>query len=104
MNSRLLDVLHDAADDDGAFLRVVNFPTRGIGARSLEQLQEAAASAGTSLYKAVPLVAGIFAMEYWHFQIANFASAFVWAAVLLKLGDVGMQTFHIIAEWFQWMF
>ncbi|NCZ75521.1 MAG: DNA helicase II, partial [Betaproteobacteria bacterium] len=27
-------------DDDGAFLRVVNFPVRGIGARSLEQLQD----------------------------------------------------------------
>ncbi len=26
-------------DDDGALLRVINFPTRGIGARSLEQLQ-----------------------------------------------------------------
>jgi DNA helicase-2/ATP-dependent DNA helicase PcrA len=40
-------------DDDGAFLRVVNFPTRGIGARSLEQLQEAAVANGLSLYKAV---------------------------------------------------
>ncbi|MBK6971603.1 MAG: UvrD-helicase domain-containing protein [Sterolibacteriaceae bacterium] len=29
-------------DDDTAFARVVNFPTRGIGARSLEQLQDAA--------------------------------------------------------------
>lgn len=29
-------------DDDGAFTRVVNFPPRGIGARSIEQLQEAA--------------------------------------------------------------
>ena len=32
------------ADDDTAFTRVVNFPPRGIGARSLEQLQEAAES------------------------------------------------------------
>ncbi len=45
-------------DDDGAFLRVVNFPTRGIGARSLEALQDAAASHGTSLWQAVPMVAG----------------------------------------------
>ena len=37
------------ADDDGAFLRVVNFPARGIGARSIEQLQEAAKLAGVSL-------------------------------------------------------
>ncbi len=29
-------------DDDNALLRIVNFPTRGIGARSIEQLQEAA--------------------------------------------------------------
>src|SRR6185503_9788985 len=30
------------ADDDTAFSRVVNFPPRGIGARSVEQIQEAA--------------------------------------------------------------
>jgi superfamily I DNA/RNA helicase len=30
------------ADDDTAFSRVVNFPPRGIGARSVEQVQEAA--------------------------------------------------------------
>ncbi len=29
-------------EDDGAFLRIVNFPPRGIGARSLETLAEAA--------------------------------------------------------------
>ena len=33
-------------DDDNAFLRVVNFPARGIGARTLEQLQDAARAAG----------------------------------------------------------
>jgi DNA helicase-2/ATP-dependent DNA helicase PcrA len=38
--------------DDGAFLRVVNFPPRGIGARTLEQLQEAARAQGTSLWQA----------------------------------------------------
>ena len=38
--------------DDGAFLRVANFPTRGIGARTLEQLQEAARERGTSLWLA----------------------------------------------------
>ena len=40
------------------------------------------------LRASVPLVAGIFEMPYWRFQIANFTSAFVWAAVLLTLGDV----------------
>jgi DNA helicase-2/ATP-dependent DNA helicase PcrA len=37
-------------DDDGAFLRVVNFPARGIGARSIEQLQDAAQAQKVSLY------------------------------------------------------
>jgi DNA helicase-2/ATP-dependent DNA helicase PcrA len=38
--------------DDNAFLRVVNFPARGIGARTVEALQDAARAAGTSLYEA----------------------------------------------------
>ncbi len=41
------------------------------------------------LRASVPIVAGILAMPQWSFQLANFSSAFVWAAVLLKLGDVG---------------
>jgi DNA helicase-2/ATP-dependent DNA helicase PcrA len=41
-----------SGDDDGAFLRVVNFPPRGIGARSLETLQDAARGQGTSLWQA----------------------------------------------------
>jgi len=41
-----------AADDDGAFLRVVNFPPRGIGARTLETLQDEARGRGTSLWRA----------------------------------------------------
>ena len=41
-----------APDDDGAFLRVVNFPPRGIGARSLETLQERAQAGGMSLWQA----------------------------------------------------
>jgi membrane protein DedA with SNARE-associated domain len=40
------------------------------------------------LRASVPLVAGIFEMPYWRFQFANFSSAFVWAAVLLTIGDV----------------
>ena len=46
------------ADDDGAFLRVVNFPARGVGARTLEQLQDAAKAAGTSLCKAAAGLSG----------------------------------------------
>jgi membrane protein DedA with SNARE-associated domain len=40
------------------------------------------------LRASVPLIAGIFEMPYWRFQLANFSSAFVWAAVLLTIGDV----------------
>jgi DNA helicase-2/ATP-dependent DNA helicase PcrA len=40
-----------APDDDGAFLRVVNFPPRGIGARSLETLQNRAQADGMSLWQ-----------------------------------------------------
>ncbi|MDP3513954.1 MAG: 3'-5' exonuclease [Sulfuritalea sp.] len=45
-------------EDDTAFARVVNFPARGIGARSLENLQDAAKTAGSSLHAAIPQVAG----------------------------------------------
>ena len=34
--------LMENTGDDNALLRIINFPTRGIGARSIEQLQEAA--------------------------------------------------------------
>jgi DNA helicase II / ATP-dependent DNA helicase PcrA len=44
--------------DDTSFSRVVNFPPRGIGARSLEQLQDAARASGCSLHDAVSLVTG----------------------------------------------
>ncbi|QTD46719.1 UvrD-helicase domain-containing protein [Ottowia testudinis] len=44
--------------DDTSFLRVVNFPPRGIGARTLEQLQDAARAAGTSLVDAVGSLPG----------------------------------------------
>jgi DNA helicase-2/ATP-dependent DNA helicase PcrA len=39
-------------DDDGALMRVINFPARGIGNRSLEQLQDAAKERGSSLWQA----------------------------------------------------
>ncbi|WP_137895031.1 UvrD-helicase domain-containing protein [Ramlibacter sp. 2FC] len=55
---RLLENPHD----DTSFLRVVNFPPRGIGARSLEQLQDAARAAqggkGISLHDGVSAVPG----------------------------------------------
>ncbi|MDH4375550.1 MAG: 3'-5' exonuclease [Ramlibacter sp.] len=45
-------------NDDTSFLRVVNFPPRGIGARSIEQLQDAARGAGCSLHDAVSATTG----------------------------------------------
>ncbi|MDW8337295.1 MAG: 3'-5' exonuclease [Tepidimonas sp.] len=44
--------------DDTSFLRVVNVPPRGIGARTVEQLQQAAREAGCALVDAVTLVGG----------------------------------------------
>jgi DNA helicase-2/ATP-dependent DNA helicase PcrA len=46
------------ANDDTSFLRVVNFPPRGIGARSIEQLQDVARTSGCSLHDAVSAVTG----------------------------------------------
>ena len=51
---RLLENPHD----DTSFMRVVNFPPRGIGARTLEQLQDAARGSGCSLHDAVSSVPG----------------------------------------------
>lgn len=51
---QLMDNLHN----NSAFLRVVNFPTRGIGARAIEQLQDAARQYDISLYAAIPYVSG----------------------------------------------
>jgi DNA helicase-2/ATP-dependent DNA helicase PcrA len=45
-------------EDDTALLRVINFPARGIGARSLEQLQETARQQNCSLWGAAMAAAG----------------------------------------------
>jgi len=47
-------------DDDSAFLRVANFPPRGIGARTIEQLQDSAKQAGVSLLKVSEGKASVF--------------------------------------------
>jgi DNA helicase-2/ATP-dependent DNA helicase PcrA len=64
------------ANDDTAFARVVNFPTRGIGARSLENLQDAAKSHGSSLHAAIALVPG-----------AGGAKLAAFASLIVKLRD-----------------
>jgi len=45
-------------NDDTSFLRIVNFPARGIGARTIEQLQDAAKASGRSLWQSVGAVPG----------------------------------------------
>ena len=45
-------------NDDTSFSRVVNFPTRGIGARSIEALQDAARAQQCSLYLAASTLEG----------------------------------------------
>jgi DNA helicase-2/ATP-dependent DNA helicase PcrA len=39
-------------DDDASFERVVNLPTRGIGAKTVDELRQSARAAGTSLWHA----------------------------------------------------
>ena len=51
---RLIDNPHD----DTSFSRVVNFPARGIGSRTLEQLQDLAQTHQCSLYSAVSSMGG----------------------------------------------
>jgi DNA helicase-2/ATP-dependent DNA helicase PcrA len=63
-------------EDDTAFARVVNFPARGIGARSLENLQDAAKAAASSLHAAIPQVAG-----------AGGAKLAAFAALIVKLRE-----------------
>src|ERR1035437_6831967 len=51
---RLMENTHE----DNALLRIINFPTRGIGARSIEQLQEAAKINNTTLWDAAARAGG----------------------------------------------
>jgi DNA helicase-2/ATP-dependent DNA helicase PcrA len=50
--------LMENTDDDNALLRIINFPTRGIGARSIEQLQESAKLNNTTLWDAAARAGG----------------------------------------------
>jgi DNA helicase-2/ATP-dependent DNA helicase PcrA len=63
-------------DDDTAFARVVNFPARGIGARTVEQLSDSARGARSSLHAAIPHVAG-----------AGGAKLAAFATLILRLRD-----------------
>ena len=73
--------------DDTSFLRVVNFPPRGIGARSIEQLQDAARAANVPLHEAVPQVAG---------KAGTHLSAFVAKVDVLREQTQGLSLREII--------
>jgi DNA helicase-2/ATP-dependent DNA helicase PcrA len=74
-------------DDDTSFLRIVNFPPRGIGTRSIELLQDAARAAGRSLHDAVSAVGG---------KAGTNLSAFVARIDVLREQTAGMSLREII--------
>ncbi len=83
--------------DDTAFLRVVNFPPRGIGARTVEQVQDAAKKGGLSLSAAVGSVAGkgglnlaafVQLVDSLRFETTNLPLAEIVEAVLGRSGLV----------------
>ncbi len=79
--------------DDTAFTRVVNFPTRGIGARSLEQLQDAAQAHSTSLYGALNFLTGKAAQSVGHF--INLVDQLRFACEGLKLPEMVEQVLEL---------
>ena len=79
-------------EDDNAFLRVVNFPTRGIGARSIEQLQDAARAAGTSLWHAAAQLSG---------KAAVAVGAFVRLVDALRTGTKGLPLPEVVDHMLQ---
>ena len=79
--------LLENANDDTSFLRVVNFPPRGIGARSIEQLQDVAPTSGCSLHDAVSAVTG---------RAGAAIGAFVAKLDVLRERSVGMTLSEII--------
>jgi membrane protein DedA with SNARE-associated domain len=54
------------------------------------------------LRASVPIVAGIAQMPFLLFQLANWTSAFLWAAVLLSPGSFGMDYFMHLMEKLGW--
>ena len=78
--------------DDNSFLRVANFPARGIGARSLEVLQDQARAQGCTLHDAVASVPGAAGAKL---------SAFVALLQLLREAAEGQSLRQIIEHMLQ---
>ncbi|MBC7916985.1 MAG: UvrD-helicase domain-containing protein [Rhodoferax sp.] len=74
-------------NDDTSFMRVVNFPARGIGARSIEQLQDIAKASGCSLHDAVSTLSG---------RAGVAIAGFVAKIDVLREQTAGMNLRHII--------
>ncbi|MEO7853352.1 MAG: UvrD-helicase domain-containing protein [Rubrivivax sp.] len=79
-------------NDDTSFLRVVNFPTRGIGARTIELLQDAARLSGRSLSQSVGAVPG---------KGGSNLAAFVDLIDAMRAATRGMTLRHIIDHMLQ---
>ena len=82
-------------DDDGAFSRVVNFPPRGIGARSLEQVQELARRDNLSMHAAA--VAGLARGEISG-RSASAIAAFLKIAEDLKASSTAIALQELVDE------
>ncbi len=80
---RLLENPHD----DTSFMRAVNFPPRGIGLRSIEQLQDVSRASGCSLHDGVSAVSG---------KAATKLGAFVAKLDVLREQTTGMTLRDII--------
>ncbi len=75
-------------NDDTSFMRVLNFPARGIGARSVEQLQDFAKEMGCSLHDAVSAMPG---------KAGTKVAAFVVKIDILREQTTGMNLRDIVS-------
>ncbi len=78
-------------EDDGALLRIINFPTRGIGNRSLEQLQGMARESGISLWAAA-------CANTLSGKAATSIAAFVKLIEAMRAATAGLQLPEVIAQ------
>ena len=78
-------------DDDASFERIVNLPTRGIGARSLDALRESARGAGSSLWRAAGAQLGTLA-------VAGAAAELAAAPALSGRGAGALHGFLLLIE------
>ncbi|HAW45309.1 MAG TPA: DNA helicase II, partial [Sutterella sp.] len=86
--------------DDTAFLRVVNFPARGIGAKSIETLQKIAEDSGISLFEAISQMEGAARAKLAAFQDLIETMAFEFSQLPLPqliasvIERTGLKTFY----------